>query len=275
MDLWFTEKIEDKAGLTLKIQNTLHSETTAYQKIDVLETEAFGKMLLLDGAVMLTERDEFIYHEMITHVPLFIHPHPRHVLIIGGGDGGTVREVLKHPTIEQIDLVEIDGRVIEICQTYFPEVSSRLNDPRVRLRVEDGISFAKNAKDCYDVVLVDSTDPVGPAEGLFKKAFYEDLYGSLRKDGMMVAQSESPFFHSSVIQKMVGVLREVFPIVKIYLASIPTYPSGLWSFAFCSKQYDPLLHFHPGELDFQTRYYNAEVHRSAFALPNFIKEWMK
>jgi spermidine synthase len=275
MDLWFTEKIEEKLGLTLKIKSTLHAENTPYQRIDVLETEALGKMLLLDGAVMLTERDEFIYHEMITHVPLSTHPHPRHVLVIGGGDGGTVREILKHPSVEQIDLVEIDVRVIEICQTYFPQVSQRLNDPRVKLRIEDGIHFVKKTSNPYDIVLVDSTDPVGPAKGLFEETFFKDIHRCLRQDGIMVAQSESPFLHPSIIQEMVQTLKKIFPIVKIYLAPIPTYPSGLWSFAFCSKEYDPLLHFHPRGLEPQSRYYNEEIHRSAFSLPNFIKEWIE
>jgi len=272
MDLWFTEKFEDKAGLILKIKNTLHGEKTSYQQIDVLETELFGKMLLLDGAVMLTEKDEFIYHEMIAHVPLSTHPNPRHLLVIGGGDGGTVREVLKHPSIEQIDLVEIDVRVIEICEAYFPQVSKRLRDSKVRLRIEDGITFVKNSKDRYDIVLVDSTDPVGPAKGLFEGVFFEDLFACLRKDGIMVAQSESPFYHRSIIQGMVQTLKTIFPLVRMYLAPIPTYPSGLWSFLFCSKEYDPILHFQRKGLEFQTQYYNDEIHRSAFSLPNFIKE---
>lgn len=275
MELWFTEKFEEKVGLTLKVKNTLHSENTPYQHIDVLETELFGKMLLLDGAVMLTEKDEFIYHEMIAHVPLSTHPHPRHLLVIGGGDGGTIREVLKHSSIEQIDLVEIDARVIEVCETYFPQVSNRLKDPKVRLRIEDGVTFVKKSKNSYDIVLVDSTDPVGPAKGLFERVFFEDLFDCLRKDGIMVAQSESPFFHQSIIQEMYQTLETIFPVVKMYLAPIPTYPSGLWSFAFCSKQYDPLIHFHPKELGSRTRYYNEEIHRSAFSLPNFIEEWVE
>lgn len=272
MELWFTEKIEEKVGLTLKIKSSLHSENTPYQRIDVLETESFGKMLLLDGAVMLTERDEFIYHEMITHVPLLTHPHPRTILVIGGGDGGTVREILKHPSIEQIDLVEIDIRVVQVCQNYFPDLSQGLSHPKVRLRIEDGISFVKKTIHAYDVILVDSTDPIGPAKGLFEKPFFQDLHRSLRQDGIMVAQSESPFSHPSVIRETYGTLKKIFPTVKMYLASIPTYPSGLWSFAFCSKQFDPLLHFDAQRLDFKTQYYNQEIHRSAFSLPNFIQE---
>ena len=275
MDLWFTEKIGDKVGLALKIKQTLYREQTPYHSVDVLETEYFGKMLVLDGAVMLTERDEFIYHEMIAHVPLSTHHDPRKVLAIGGGDGGTVREVLKHASVEHVDLVEIDGRLIEICKTYFPKVSHGLNDPNVTVRTEDGISFVKGPKDIYDVVLVDSTDPVGPAKELFEKAFFEDIYGCLRQDGIMVAQSESPFLHATIVQEVCRILKDVFPVVRMYLASIPTYPSGLWCFAFCSKQYDPLVHFKSKGVESQTRYYNGEIHRSAFSLPSFIQEWVK
>ncbi len=270
MDLWFTEKIEDKTGLAFKVKSTLHHETSPYQSIDVLDTESFGKMLLLDGAVMLTERDEFIYHEMIVHVPLQTHPRPESLLVIGGGDGGTVREILKHASAGRIDLVEIDLRVVEVCKAFFPRVSSGLADPRVHLQVEDGIAWVSKAKARYDVVLVDSTDPVGPAKGLIEKSFFQDVHASLKEDGIMVAQSESPFFHAPTIQKIYRTLREVFPIVKMYLAHIPTYPSGLWSFAFCSKRYDPLLHLRAGA-DLSTRYYNEGVHRSAFSLPGFIQ----
>lgn len=277
MELWFTEKHTGNTGITIKITDCLFRGKTKYQDMAILQSPEYGKILLLDGLVMLTERDEFVYHEMIAHVPLFSHPNPRKILIIGGGDGGTIREALKHSCVEHIDLVEIDGMVIEKCQEYFPYVSQGLDSPKVSIHVTDGIKFVQDSTPCYDVVIIDSTDPIGPGEGLFTDPFYQNIFRILREDGLMVAQAESPFLHKKIITPMHRKLGKIFPVSGMYLAFIPTYPSGCWSFAFCSKKVDPYEHLdiHRYEkLQPEPGYYNPNIHRSSFSLPNFVKEML-
>jgi spermidine synthase len=279
MELWYTEKHTENTGITLKVVDCLFGGRTKYQDIAVLQSPEYGRVLLLDGLVMLTERDEFVYHEMIAHVPLLSHPNPRKVLIIGGGDGGTVREVLKHPSIEHIDLVEIDEMVIEKCREYFPSVSQGLDSPKVTIHVTDGIEFVRNAQADYDVVIIDSSDPIGPGEGLFVESFYQNVSQILKTNGLMVAQSESPFLHEQIIGPMYQRLNKVFPVSNMYLAFIPTYPAGCWSFAWCSKGgvTTPLDHLDTRryeELQPVLKYYNPQVHRSSFNLPNFIREML-
>ncbi len=272
MELWYTEKQTAAAGITLKIRRTLAAERTPFQDLAVLDTEQFGRMLVLDGMVQTTLNDEFIYHEMITHVAMFTHPAPRHVAVIGGGDGGVIREVLKHPSVEKAVLVEIDGRVVETCRELLPEIAGSLADPRVEVRIEDGIRHMKEHQGAYDVVLVDSTEPVGAAVGLFSSEFYSDIYGCLREDGVLVAQTESPFYNKDLIRRSFAAIADLFPITRLYLASIPTYPSGLWSFTLGSKNCDPLLvpaeRFH----NLATRYYTPGLQKAAFSLPRFVAE---
>lgn len=272
MRLWFTEEQTEDVALQLKVVQTLHSEQTPYQRLDVVETQRFGRMLLLDGMVQTTERDEFIYHEMIAHVGLFTHPHPRRVAVVGGGDGGAVREILKHDRVEEVTLVEIDERVIAASRRFFPAISAGLDNPRTRVLIEDGIKHIRETKGVYDVVLIDSTEPVGAAVGLFSRDFYEALYHALTDDGLMVAQTESPFYNADLIRSVHQALRAVFPIVRMYLAFIPTYPSGMWSFTLASKKYDPLAVKVSDWPDLDTKYFTPDVFRGAFALPRFVED---
>ncbi|MDR6225415.1 spermidine synthase [Desmospora profundinema] len=272
IELWYTEKQTPHFGITAKIEQTLHHEKTEFQHVDVIETKEFGRMLVLDGMVMTTDRDEFVYHEMLTHVGMVTHPDPKHVLVVGGGDGGVIREVLKHPGVESATLCEIDGRVIEVSREYFPKIAGALSDPRVRIRVEDGIQHIEAHPDTYDVILVDSTEPVGPAVGLFQRPFYEGIHRALREGGIMVAQTESPWFNRDLIAQVNRDLRSLFPVTRLYTASVPTYPSGLWSFTLGSKGRDPLT-LDTGEIpELDTRYYTPELHHALFALPAFVKE---
>lgn len=272
MELWYTEKQTPHFGITAKISRTLHHEQTPFQRMDVIETNQFGRMLVLDGMVMTTDRDEFVYHEMLTHVGMNTHPSPKRVLVVGGGDGGAIREVLKHPAVEKAVLCEIDGRVIEVSQEYFPEIAGALGDSRVEIRVEDGIKHIEAHPAEYDVILVDSTEPVGPAVGLFQKPFYQGIYDALRPGGVMVAQTESPWFNRELIAQVYRDISDTFPVTRLYTASIPTYPSGLWSFTLGSKGPDP-LEVPPERLHVpDTRYYRPELHRALFQLPRFVEE---
>jgi len=276
MELWYTEKQTPNMGITCKIKRTLAVEKTDYQHLAVLDTEQFGTMLVLDGAVQTTVEDEFIYHEMITHIPLFTHNNPRKVLVIGGGDGGAIREILKHESVEKAYLVEIDGKVVEYSKLYLPQISCALSDPRCEVLIEDGINFITNNKGVFDVIMVDSTDPVGPAVGLFSGDFYRLVYESLKDDGLFVAQTESPFFNKDLIRQTNKDINAIFPITRLYLASIPTYPSGLWSFTMGSKTYDPLLVNESKLHEFaDTKYFTPEIFEAAFKLPRFVRELVK
>ena len=277
MDLWYTEKHSDNVGITIKAAKTLFSGKSKFQQLDIIETLEFGRMMLLDGLVMVTERDEFIYHDMIVHPALFTHPDPKKVLVIGGGDGGTIREIMKHPQVELAVLCEIDGLVIEKSIEFLPSMASEIdgNNPRVKLHVDDGIAYIRDHQNEFDIILVDSTDPIGPAVGLFEENFYRLVFSALKVDGIMIAQSESPFYHAEIQKSMYQNLRAVFPLVKMYQAFIPTYPSGFWSFAFASKKYHPITDFDHDRAagrNFHSRYYNEDLHLGAFMLPTFARE---
>jgi len=269
-EIWFTETDRNNLKIDYRIKEIVYSETSPFQHIMVLDSYDFGRMLVLDGAIQTTELDGFIYNEMITHIPLNIHPGAKNVLIIGGGDCGAAREVAKYPSIERIDMVEIDEMVVKTCKTYLKEVSGDLSDTRVNFIFEDGTRFVKQKKDyLYDVIIVDSSDPVGPAVKLFELEFYKDLYDNLTDDGLMVCQSESPVFYYEMMLNINRRLKSVFPFVKVYLAIVPTYPGGFWSFTIGSKKYiDP----NPEAFDKETKYVNKEIIRSCFALPGFIKK---
>jgi spermidine synthase len=273
MELWYTEKQTENFGITMKITETLHSEKTEIQQLDIVHTKQLGRMLLLDGMVMTTDQDEFVYHEMITHVALNTHPNPKKVLVVGGGDGGAIREIVKHPSVEKAVLAEIDGGVIEACKKFFPQIASELSgNPRVDVKVIDGIKHIHESKGEYDVIMVDSTEPIGPAVGLFEKGFYQGIYDALSPDGIMVAQTESPWFNRDLIKRVFKDLKSIFPVTRLYTASIPTYPSGLWSFTIASKQYDPLEVDASRIKDLDTKYYTPELHHSVFNLPKFVAE---
>jgi len=277
MEMWYTEKHSENVGITMKVTETLFSGKSEFQQLDIVQTLEYGKMMLLDGLVMVTERDEFVYHDMIAHPALFTHPAPKNVLVIGGGDGGSIREIMKHPGVEQATLCEIDGLVIEKSIELLPSMACEIDgsNPRVKLHVDDGLAYIRDHQNEFDIILVDSTDPIGPAVGLFEEDFYRLVHGALKEDGIMVAQSESPFYHADIQKAMYGNLRNVFPIVEMYQAFIPTYPSGLWSFAFASKKYHPVTDFdqqRAANRGFDTRYYNEQLHLGAFMLPTFARE---
>lgn len=275
MELWFTEKQTENLGLSLKVTKTLHVEQTDYQHLAVLDTKQYGRMLALDGIVQTTVADEFVYHEMITHVPLITHPNPKRVAVIGGGDGGAIREILKHPSVEEAVLVEIDGRVIEASRQYLPEISCGLSDPRVRILVADGIAHIREKENYYDVIIIDSTDPIGAAVGLFSSEFYASVFKALTDDGIMVAQTESPFANQEIVRKSFAGISQNFPIAELYLAVVPTYPGGLWSFTMGSKKVHPLEADLTRANGLETRYYNADIHTAAFKLPNFVRKLLE
>ena len=280
MELWFTEKHTANVYFSIKVDRQLYSGKSEFQRIDVFESKEFGRFLTLDGYIMLTEKDEFIYHEMITHVPMCVHPSAKLVLVIGGGDGGTVRELLRYPTIEHIDLVEIDELVVEVCRKYLPQTAGGLGDERVHPHFEDGLKFIRHCEDEYDLIIVDSTDPFGPGEGLFTKEFYGNCYKALKADGIMVNQHESPFYPDDAyaMQRAHKRIVESFPISKVYQAHIPTYPSGHWLVGFASKKYHPVRQVdwtRWNALGLATRYYNTQLHAGAFALPNYVEELLK
>ena len=273
--IWFSELQTPDLAISVRLNQTLHHEKTPYQELAVVDTEAYGRMLLLDNIIQTTVKDEFFYHEMITHVPLNTHPNPRTALVIGGGDGGVVREIVKHPSIEKVTLVEIDARVVANAREYLPEIACGLDDARVEIRFEDGIEHVRQRENTYDVIIVDSTDPIGPAVGLFSAEFYRNVYRALKADGVFVAQTESPIFNSRLIRRIQRDLKEIFPIARLYLTTVPTYPGGLWAFSLGSKKYDPL------EVDWRqapqvaTRYYTPAIHQAAFSLPPFVQEFLE
>lgn len=263
---WLIEEQTPGYQTRWRVRQVLHEEQTPFQHLQVVELEDFGRALVLDGCVQTTVGDEYVYHEMMVHVPLLTHPNPRRVLVIGGGDGGTVREVLRHATVHSVEMVEIDQSVVNACRRWLPETSSMLGDPRVRLLIGDGVEWISRYQSAYDVILVDSSDPAGPAAGLFNRGFYENLHAALKPGGLFVCQTLSPFFHQELIQDVHEVVAGLFPITLPYLAVVPTYPSGLHCFMLGSKLYHPLRQGLRTPA-FQGRWYTPEVHRAAFALP--------
>ena len=280
MELWFSEVQTPHVKFSVRVDRQLYSGKSEFQRIDVFESPEFGRMLVLDGYIMLTEKDEFIYHEMMTHIPMAVHPSVKNVLVIGAGDGGIIRELTKYPEIAHIDMVEIDEQVVEVCRKYLPQTACRLDDPRVEIHYEDGLRFVRSRENQYDLIIVDSTDPFGPGEGLFTREFYGNCNKALKEDGIMINQHESPFYTEEAFQcqRMHKRIIESFPISKIYQAHIPSYPSGHWLFGFASKKYHPL-----NDLDgvswnlrgIHTKYYLPRVHHGVFALPAYVEELVK
>jgi spermidine synthase len=278
LDLWITEISEDTMGLSFKINKTLFSGQSKYQQVDIIETCDHGKILLNDGLIMISERDEFIYHEMIAHVPLFVHPNPQNVLIIGGGDGGTAREVLKHKSIEKVVMVEIDKMVVDSCRKYIPSVSCSLDDPRLDIIIDDGVKYVENTNTIFDIVIVDSTDPIGPAEPLFNNAFYKNVASILSDNGILITQAESPFYYHDIQKSMLSNQRPFFNKMHIYFITNITYPGGLWGFGFASKELCPIKNFNAERVDraeITMKYYNKNIHKAAFILPTFIEQDLK
>ena len=274
---WFTEPV-DKTGtaFSLKLGEHVHGEQTPFQKIDIYRTESFGYLMTIDGCTMVSTRDNFLYHEMMSHPALNSHPAPEHVVIVGGGDCGTLREVLKHPEVKTATQVEIDERVTRLSEQYFPELCVANNDPRATLFFGDGLAWMKEATpESLDVIIIDSTDPVGPAEGLFGAKFYVDCLRALKPGGLLVQQSESPILHLELITEMHKFMRQAgFAQTRLIHFPQTIYPSGWWSGSIAQKTAGPLA----ARVDEQAidamdcQFYNAETHAAAFALPTFVKK---
>ncbi|HPH60877.1 MAG: polyamine aminopropyltransferase [Candidatus Cloacimonetes bacterium] len=277
MNHWHTDFHSPHRGLTFAVEQLLHTEQSAFQKIEVLQTPAFGKVLLLDDVLMLTETDEFTYHEMLAHPALFSHPEPQSVLIIGGGDCGTLTRVLQHSTVSRVLMVELDERVTRVSKRFFPQLAKAGDDPRAELLFADGIGFVRDTEEQFDVILIDSTDPVGPAEGLFREPFFADCRRALKPGGILCLQSESPWMPElgKVIGEVHRDLRSLFPLVRAYSAAIQTYQAGLWLFQLASTSPDPLAPEVGARISsaaLPTRYYNRDLHYAAFSLPTFVLE---
>jgi len=273
-EFWVEEVQDGDYGMKWRGKELLFRGTSEFQKVEVYDTASHGRMLLIDGLLMTSERDEFVYHEMIAHVPLFLHPEPRRVLVVGGGDGGTVREALKHPAVAHVDLVEIDGMVVDAARKFLPSTAGCLADPRVTVRIEDGVKFMAASGEPYDVILIDSTDPIGPAAPLFGDAFYANVKSRLSGGGLVVAQGECPFYRLDVQKALAQVVRGAFGTAALYNYHNLTYPGGLWSFVAASKAPRDLAApdaARVAALQPQLRYYNLETHKAAFALPEFMK----
>lgn len=283
-NVWFTDKDEDQA-LSLRFTGEVFYDVQSpFQRVRILESPKYGKFLTLDDMVMTTQNDEFHYHEMIAHPAMFTHGNVKNVLVIGGGDGGTVREILRHEGVEKVTMVEIDGEVIKACKEFLPEIAAAFDNPKLELLVDDGIAFIKQAAPkSYDLIIVDGSDPVGPAEGLFSTEFYTNCYNALKDGGILVAQGESPKFNEKAFSELNFTLQDIFgnDNAPVSLFFVPTYPTGMWSFQYGLKNsIAPKAVSNDAEIDTFVeakglRYYNADVHRGSFATPNFVKQLIK
>ncbi|MBK1643658.1 spermidine synthase [Thiocapsa imhoffii] len=273
---WFSEIApEDGSAFSLRIKTRLHAEQTPFQHIEIFATDGFGNLMVIDGCTMLSSRDNFLYHEMMSHPALFTHPEPKRVCIIGGGDCGTLREVLKHPGVEQAVQIDIDERVTRLSERYFPELTASNADPRAELLFEDGVRWIQRAEPgSLDLIIVDSTDPVGPAVGLFTSDFYADCRRALGADGLLVQQSESPLYHVRILTEMSAAMRHAgFREIRSLFFPQPIYPSGWWSATLAGTDLDPSrFRFEDARAKgFETQYYNAEIHQAALAQPEFLR----
>ena len=280
MELWFSEFHTPDVKHSIRVNRHLYSSRSDYQQIDIFETPEFGRVLTLDNNVMLTERDEFIYDEMITHVPMSVHPHVESVLVIGAGDGGVVKELARYDSVRRIDLVEMDPQVVEACRIYLPENASRLDDERVHIYFDNALRFIRRCSEQYDLIIVDSVDPSGPSEGYFTREFYGSCYNALKEDGIMVNQQGSPFYQhdAEAMQRSHKRIVSTFPISRVYQAHIPTYAAGYWLFGFASKKYHPIDDQDPQawlKLGLETRYYTTKLHVGAFYLPAFLEKMLE
>jgi spermidine synthase len=256
------------SGIFFKLKKLLYRDKSDYQKIEVIENEYFGRVLLLDGLVQTTERDEFFYHEMLVHPAFVSHPAPQNILVIGGGDGGTLKEILRYP-IKHACLVEIDKKVIEVCRDYFPWLLTSLEDERTELVIADGVEFIEKTDKKFDVVLIDSSDPAGPSVSLHERDFYEKLKRCLGHEGVVVSQVGSPFYRLDSIKSKDAFLKKLFKISCFYTSPVPTYPGGSWCFSFLSDEVKPLkIKRDPPR---KLKYFNLDIHQAAFSLPNFLK----
>ena len=269
-----------RIGTSIRVNKQLYSKQSDYQRIDIFETPEFGRVLTLDGNVMLTERDEFIYDEMIVHVPMAVHREAKDILVIGAGDGGVVRELTRYDRVERIDLVEMDPQVVEACRAYLPGNACRMDDRRVHIYFENALKFIRQCEEEYDLIIVDSSDPFGPSEGLFTREFYGSCFNALKEDGIMVNQQGSPFYaeDANAMQRSHKRIASTFPISRVYQAHIPTFAAGYWLFGFASKKYHPIDDLDAAAwkaLNMRTRYYTTKLHIGAFYLPAFLEEMLR
>ncbi len=273
--LWLAENHKNILNISFKYKKSLFDKTSAYQNVKIIETEGFGRMLVNDGIVMTCERDEFVYHEMIAHVPLFSHPRPKNVLIIGGGDGGTAREALRHSSLERCVMAEIDSMVVKACKKYLKQTAVAFDSPKLELRIEDGAHFVAQHESAFDIIIVDSSDPIGPSSVLFGADFYKKAHRALKKDGIITAQAESPFYELERQKNRLKICQGLFDTAGFYNYSNLTYPAGHWSFLFASKGPHPVKDFQPDRVKssgLSFRYYNEEIHTASFARPQFAKK---
>lgn len=267
---WLVENDRDNMKLYYRVKEILSNRQSPFQQVNIIESYDFGRCLVLDGVMQTTELDGYIYNEIISHIPVVTHPDPQKVLVIGGGDCGVANELIKYQEIKEIDMVEIDQVVVEECIGKLKQVSGNAgNDQRVNFVFADGTKFVQDKKGVYDVAIIDSSDPIGPAEGLISKEFYTDLKNSLKADGLLVCQSQSPIFNKETVKTISHTLKSIFPIVRTYKAVIPSYPGGMWSFTLASFKHDP-LNADLSRLVPNTRYINNEIFKSCFSLPNFV-----
>ena len=271
-ELWITEYSTDNLKLSMRAKALLHSEKTPYQDLLIADTYEYGKVLMLDGAYQLTERDEFTYSEMMAHVPVCAHRNPENVLIIGGGDGAIMREVLKHDCVKKCTLIDIDERVIESSKKYLPFAGCSFSDERADVKCMDAMKFIRETSERYDVVIIDSTDPVDFAAGLFRADFYADVKRVMTPDAMLSELTESPFTDTDLMTQAISEMRKVFPLVKVYWGVVPTYPSGMWTYGLASMKDDPE---EPKREVSPTKYYTKEIHRASFILPPFLADMVK
>ena len=274
MDMWIYTA---NGQISMRVSRELFSAESEFQKIEVFESPDYGRLLALDGDVIFSSADEFIYNEMVVHVPMAVHPNVKNVLIIGGGDGGVARELTAYPEIETIDVVEPDEMFVQVCREYFPEAANSLNNPKVKVTYQDGLRFLRGRQAEYDLIINDSTDPFGHTEGLFTKEFYGSCYRVLRDDGIMIYQHGSPFFDEdeTAFRSMHRKVYRSFPISRVYQAHIPTCPSGYWMFGFASKKYHPVNDFNPARWNargIKTWYYTTNLHLGAFMLPKYVED---
>ena len=268
-ELWLSEFSSDNLKLSMRVKNFLHSEKTEYQELLIADTYEYGRVLMLDGAYQLTERDEFTYSEMMAHVPLCAHKNPEKVLIIGGGDGAIMREVLKHDCVKKCTLIDIDKRVAECSQKFLPFAGNSFNNPRADFKCMDAMKFIKETDERFDVVIIDSTDPVDFAAGLFQSPFYADVKKIMNDDAMLSELTESPFIDKKLMCQAINEMRKIFPIVKMYWGVVPTYPSGMWTYGLSSMKDDPSV---PVRDVKNTKWYTNEIHKNSFVLPPFLNE---
>lgn len=271
-ELWISEYSTDNLKLSMRVKDIIHTEKTSYQELMIADTYEYGRVMMLDGAYQLTEKDEFTYSEMMAHVAICAHPAPENVMIIGGGDGAIMREVLKHSCVKKCTLIDIDERVIESSKKYLPFAGCSFADERADVKCMDAMKYIRETSERYDVVIVDSTDPVDFAAGLFQSGFYGDLKRVMTGSAMLTELTESPFTDTDIMTQAIREMRKVFPCVRMYWGVVPTYPSGMWTYGIASMTETDFM---PVRTVTPTRYYTNEIHRASFVLPPFLEELIR